>query len=169
MEDYETDMALLEEERNNNGPVFNVSMIYRLDGDDLVVEIPYDSIRCEAATPVTYLTVLPMFGAAGDKQDGFMLIPEGGGALINNNNGKLNQTAYSANLYGWDYADERLEAPSETENAFPVFGMSQPDGSFICIIEGGSAYAAIKADIAGPRPFQQLQLRVQQVQRPALR
>ena len=149
-EDYETDMALLNEERNNNGPVFNVSMIYRLDGDDLVVEIPYDSIRCGAETPVTYITVLPMFGAAGDKQEGFMLIPEGGGAIINNNNGKLNQTAYSANLYGWDYADERLEAPSETENAFPVFGMSQPDGSFICIIEGGSAYAAIKADIAGP-------------------
>ena len=148
-EDYEMDMALLEQERNNNGPVFNVSMIYRLDGDDLVVEIPYDSIRCEATTPVTYLTVLPMFGAAGEKQDGFMLIPEGGGALIYNNNGKLNQSAYSANLYGWDYADERLEAPSETENAFPVFGMSQPDGSFICIIEGGSAYAAIKADIAG--------------------
>ncbi len=148
-EDYEQDMALLQEERSNNGPVFNVSMIYRLEGEDLVVEVPYSSIRCEAATPVTYITLLPMFGAAGEKQDGFMLIPEGGGALINNNNGKLNQSAYSANLYGWDYADERLEAPSETENAFPVFGMGQPDGSFICIIEGGSAYAAIKADIAG--------------------
>ena len=149
-EDYETDIALLQEERSNNGPVFNVSMIYRLDGDDLVVEVPYNSIRCEATMPVTFITVLPMFGAAGTKQDGFMLIPEGGGALINNNNGKLNQSAYSANLYGWDYADERLEAPSETENAFPVFGMGQPDGSFICIIEGGSSYAAIKADIAGP-------------------
>ena len=78
-----------------------------------------------------------------------MLVPEGGGAIISNNNGKLSQSAYYANLYGWDYATERTEAVSETRNAFPVFGVGQPDGSFICIVEGASSYCGINADIAG--------------------
>ena len=148
-EDYQTDMQLVVGERSNNGPVFNASMIYRLEGEELVVEVPYDSFRCENDTPLTYISVLPMFGAAGTAQEGFLLLPEGGGALIDYNNGKLSQSAYYANLYGWDYATERTEVVSETENAFPVFGMGQPDGSFICVIEGASSYAGICADIAG--------------------
>ncbi len=148
-EDYEIDQQLITGDRSNNGPVFNVSVIYRLDGEDLLVEVPYEAMRCENETPLTYVSILPMFGAAGTSQEGFMLLPEGGGALINYNNGKLSQSAYYANLYGWDYATERTEVVSETENAFPVFGMGQPDGSFICIIEGASSYAGICADIAG--------------------
>ena len=148
-EDYELDMQLVAGSRNNNGPVFNVSMIYRLDGEDMLVEVPYDEMRCENGTPLTFVSVLPMFGAAGTDRDGFMLLPEGGGALISYNNGKLSQNAYYANLYGWDYATERTEVVSETENAFPVFGMGQEDGSFICILEGASSYAGICADISG--------------------
>ena len=148
-EDFEIDQQLVAGTRSNNGPVFNASVIYKLDGGDLLVEVPYDSLCCEGGNPMTYISVLPMFGAAGVNQEGFMLIPEGGGAIINNNNGKLSQSPYYANLYGWDYATERKEAVSETRNAFPVFGMGQPDGSFICIVEGASSYCGINADIAG--------------------
>ena len=142
-------MELVAEAKSNNGPVFNASVVYRLDGDELVVEVPYDSLRCEGDYPMSFVSVLPYFGAAGTDQEGYMLLPEGGGALIRYNNGKLSQSAYYANLYGWDYATERKEVISETRNAFPVFGMGQPDGSFVCVIEGASSYAGINADIAG--------------------
>ena len=148
-EEYAIDMENVAEATNNNGPVFNASVVYRLDQDELLVEIPYDSLRCEGDYPMSYVSVLPFFGAAGSDQEGYMLLPEGGGALINYNNGKLSQSAYYANLYGWDYATERKEVISETRNAFPVFGMGQPDGSFICVIEGACSYAGINADIAG--------------------
>ena len=148
-EEFAKDMELVAEATNNNGPVFNASVVYRLDQDELIVEVPYDSLRCEGDYPMSYVSVLPYFGAAGTEQEGYMLLPEGGGALIDYNNGKLSQSAYYANLYGWDYATERKEVISETRNAFPVFGMGQPDGSFICVIEGASSYAGINADIAG--------------------
>ena len=148
-EEYEIDQQNVAGKRDNNGPVFNVSVIYRLDGDDLVVEVPYSELRCQGEAPLTYISILPMFGAAGTDQKGSILLPEGGGALINYNNGKLAQNPYYANLYGWDYATERTEVVSETRNAFPVFGMAQEDGSFICVIEGGSSYAGINADISG--------------------
>lgn len=148
-EDLEIDNALIAQKADNNGPIFNASMIIRLEGSEMVVEVPYDSFRCRTAYPLTYVSVLPMFGAAGASQDGFMLIPEGGGAVIDNNNGKVFQTPYYANLYGWDYATERTEVVSETRNAFPVFGMSQDDSSFICVMEGASAYGGISANVAG--------------------
>lgn len=147
--DFEIDEALVAEKAQNNGPVFNVTMIYRLEGDELVVEVPYKEIRYKADYPITYLSPLPMFGAAGTEQQGYILLPEGGGSLINYNNGKLSQNPYYANLYGWDYGMQRKEAVSETRDAFPVFGMGQPDGSFICVMEGANAYGGINADIAG--------------------
>ena len=148
-EDYEEDQLLVAKKPETEGPVFNVSMIYRLDGKDLVVEIPYSEIRYNTDYPITYVSPLPMFSAAGPDEEGFLLIPEGGGAIIRYNNGKVSQGAYYANLYGWDYAMERKEAVSETENAFPVFGATKGDASYICIMEGASSYGGVYADIGG--------------------
>ena len=148
-EDLEIDNALIAQKADSNGPIFNASMIIRLEGSEMVVEVPYDSFRCRTDYPLTYVSVLPMFGAAGTSQDGFMLVPEGGGAIINNNNGKVTQTPYYANIFGWDYATERTEVVSETRSAFPVFGMSQDGSSFICVMEGANAYGGVNASVAG--------------------
>ena len=148
-EDFAIDQQLIAGTRESNKPVFNVSVIYRLEGNDLVVEIPYSEIRYRSEYPITSISPLPMFGAAGADQEGFLFVPEGGGALIKYNNGKLYQSAYYANLYGWDYGVQRKEAVSETENAFPVFGATHDGGSFICIMEGASSYGAVNADISG--------------------
>ena len=148
-EQYEIDMQNVSQVSENHGPFFNATMILRLAGNELEVEVPYNEIMYEAEYPLTYLAVLPMFGAAGTEEEGFIFIPEGSGGLIRYNNGKLSQSSYYANFYGWDYGMERTEAVSETENTFAVFGMGQPDGSFICMIEGASSYGGIYADIAG--------------------
>ena len=148
-EDFETDQALVAGSSGTSGPVFNVSVIYRLEGKDMIVEIPYSELRYRQDFPITYLSPLPMFGAAGEEEEGFLFIPEGGGALIRYNNGKLSQSPYYANLYGWDYGVQRKEAISETENGFPVFGATHDGGSFICIMESADSYAGVNADIAG--------------------
>ncbi len=148
-EDYDLDMQLVAGYKESNDPVFNVTVEYRLEGDDLVVTVPYREIRYRADYPITSLTVLPMFGAAGFQDEGCMFVPEGGGALINYNNGKTSQSSYYANLYGWDYGSERTEVVSETKNTFPVFGMTREGGSFVCILEGATSYGAIQADISG--------------------
>ena len=147
-EDYDNDMLLVAGAAASTKPVFNVTVNYRLDGGDFLVEVPYSELRYRETYPITYLTVLPMFGAAGVDEEGYMFIPEGGGALIRYNNGKLAQNSYYANMYGWDYATERTEVVSETKNTFPVFGMTRDGGSFICIMEGASSYGAVQADIS---------------------
>ena len=148
-EDYALDLELMAGEKDSGGPVFDISIIYRLEGNDLVVSVPYDEICCSEDYPIVYLNVLPMFGAGSKDQTGFIFVPEGGGAIINFNNGKLSQSAYYANMYGWDYGTTRTSVVSETENAFSVFGISHEDGSFICIMEGAESYGGVSADIAG--------------------
>ena len=148
-EEYEIDEQEVTEKTSKNGPYFNVDVRYKLENGDLIVEIPYSSVTYESDYPLVYVSVLPMFGAGGTDQEGFILVPEGSGGIIRYNNGKLSQNVYAANFYGWDYGNERTEAVSETENAFCVFGMSHEDGSFICINEGAGSYGSIYADISG--------------------
>ena len=147
-EDFDLDQQLIANAATTQKPVFNITLRYILDGGDFVVEVPYDEIRYRNSFPITSLTVLPMFGAAGVQDEGFMFVPEGGGALINLNNGKLSQNSYYANMYGWDYATFRNEVVNETKNTFPVFGMAKNGGSFICIMEGASSYGSVQADIS---------------------
>ena len=147
-EDYELDQQLVAGAKDNSGAVYNVSFIYRLDGGDLVLEVPYSEIRYKEDYPITYVTPLPMFGAAGAEDEGFMFVPEGGGAIINFNNGKTQQNSYYANLYGWDYAVRRKEMVNETRNSFAVFGMAKNGGSFLCLMEGATSYGGVMADVS---------------------
>lgn len=148
MEDYELDMQLVAGAAENTDAVFNVTVEYSLEGKDLLARVPYEKIRYRAAFPITYVTLLPMFGAAGTDEKGYMFIPEGGGALIAFNNGKLSQNSYYANMYGWDYGSERTEVVSETKNTFPVFGMIKDGASFLCMMEGAPSYGGVQADIS---------------------
>ena len=148
-EDYEEDKELNSAEKTTDKPVFNVSVVYRLDGDDLLVEVPMSELEYQDDKPIYSLTVLPYFGAGTTEDEGFLLVPEGGGALINFNNGKTTQNSYYANVYGWDMCIDRSAVVHETRTYFNTFGVSETDNSFLCILEEGAPYAAIQADISG--------------------
>lgn len=129
--------------------VYNVNLYYRLDGKDLVVEIPFSEIEYPEGLPPYMITPLPYFGAAGMAEDGFMFVPEGGGAIINFNNGKQAQNGYYANVYGWDMGLYRSELVHNTRVYFNTFGISEGEDSFLCFLEDGASYASIRADISG--------------------
>lgn len=148
-EDLEADKQLSAQFSGKDVFVFNVSMIYRLDGGDLVVEIPMDALEFTQAAPIYTLVPLPYFGAGGPEDEGYVLVPEGGGALINFNNNKLSQASYYANLYGWDMALSRDAVVHDTRAYFNVFGIANGDDSFICVLEEGSPYVSVQADVSG--------------------
>lgn len=149
MEDYERHKALSNAASTTDKPVFNVSMIYRLVDDELVVEVPLSSLEFGEDTPIYTITVLPYFGAGGANDEGYMLVPEGGGGLIHFNNGKVAQNSYYANLYGWDYALFQESVIHNTRAYFNAFGVARNDSSFICLLEEGAPYASVQADVAG--------------------
>ncbi len=149
VEDYLADCELDNSTSTTDKPVFNVAVYYRLDGDDLIVEIPFSEIEYKSDYPIYTLTVLPYFGAGTTEDEGFLFVPEGGGATINFNNGRTSQNSYYANVYGWDMALSRDAVVHTTRTYFNTYGISCGDDSFICILEEGASYAAIQADISG--------------------
>ncbi len=152
-EDFERDEARIVRDSATEGatdkPIFNIAIIYRLEGDDLVIEVPMERISYNPTYPITSLNLLPAFGSAGRTETGFIFVPEGPGAIINFNNGKVKQAAYTSNMYGHDYAIIRKEVINETRAAFPVFGMGTQGSSFLCILEDGRSWAGITANTAG--------------------
>jgi hypothetical protein len=147
--DFEKDSAFYAGGKVKNVPMFNVCITYKLDGKNLIVDVPFDKISYKIDYPVTQLSILPYFGASTTTDEGFLFVPEGSGGIINFNNGKVRQNGYYSDVYGWDYAMDRKAIIAETRSAFPVYGISYNDASFISIITDGAEYAGITADISG--------------------
>lgn len=153
MEDYNADKALNVAEAGTERDVFNITMVLRLDGDELVVEIPFNELEFKESAPLYTVTPLPFFGAGGTEDEGYMLVPEGGGAIINFNNGKVSQNAYYSNFYGWDMALKRTAVVHNNRSYFNAFGIANGNDSVVCIVEEGAPYVSVSADVSGKKNY----------------
>lgn len=148
-DDYLEDSEKYAKSGDNNKPLFNISVIYRLEGEDLVVELPYEDMEWKEDYPLTKVKVLPYFGAASTVDEGYLLVPEGNGGIIGFNNGKIAQNAYYSEVYGWDDAEKRDALIDDSTSEYPVFGISKNGSSMLCILEDKQSNAFIEADISG--------------------
>ena len=149
MEDYKADCELDQSESSTDKAVFNVTVYYRLDGKDLVVELPYKDMQFSMNNPLFSITPLPMFGAGSADDEGFLFVPEGGGAKINFNNGKLAQASYESKVYGRDMAIVKDSVVHDPVVNYNAYGIAKNGGSFLCILQEEASGASIVADIAG--------------------
>jgi hypothetical protein len=149
LEDYEEDEARYSRESREDNPFFNVSVVYRLEGNDLVVSLPFEDMQWRKDYPLIKVKVLPYLGAGSTEEEGFILVPEGTGAVINFNNGKNTQSAYYTDVYGWDEALLRDALTDNTRSEYPVFGISKSNGSMLCMLENYGCTASLEADVSG--------------------
>jgi ElaB/YqjD/DUF883 family membrane-anchored ribosome-binding protein len=149
VEDYEEDLARYSGQHVEEKPYFNVSIIYRLEENNLVVEIPFDRMQWKPEYPITKIEVLPYLGAGSTRDEGYILVPEGNGGIITFNNNKSEQNPYYAQVYGWDYGEQRDSMTDENDATFPVFGISKNGSSMLCILEDYASVADIRADVSG--------------------
>lgn len=146
-----------------NLEIFKVPIEYRLEEDHFIVTIPVDEIEYpievldfagnKKSFPMIFLEVLPYFSAAGLEDEGYIFVPDGSGALISLNNGKIYAPPYNQVVYGSDFTED---PPSYQTNYLkqihlPVFGLKKGDQAFLGIIERGDAIAHIRAEISGKR------------------
>lgn len=133
-----------------NKDVFIVPLEYKLDGKNLVVSIDTKEVIYDPSYPLTQIRVLEFFGAGNKEENGYMLVPDGSGALINMNNGKSASRPYIGYLYGQDRAIKQEEIFERSEQVYlPVFGIKKGSNALFGIIEEGSAFASIIADVSG--------------------
>lgn len=139
---------------------FDIGVEVKLEGDELSVRIPDGSIKeHKDGTYISTVSVLPFFGYTYlDEQDGYMLVPDGNGALIylDNKEGRYT-TGFSGLIYGIDDGMtnrtkvstlwERYETVTSANNVLaPVFGMAHLDDeqAYLGIVESGDERCSIE-------------------------
>jgi len=148
-DDYSEDSSLYSTPEGADKPAFNITLRYTLDGKSLLLNVPFDRLAYRPAFPITQLSLLPYMGAGGTGDKGYLLVPDGSGALIYFNNGKHNQLAYNNDVYGWDEAMPRNEIINDNKALYPVFGVQKNGNALLCVIEEGASYAGVRADVSG--------------------
>jgi hypothetical protein len=148
-EEYFEDISKYSVSGGFEKPAFSITLRYTLDGKSLVVNVPLDKVAYRPAYPILKLSVLPYMGAGGLNDQGYMLVPDASGALIYFNNKKQSQLPYSISVYGWDEGMPRDAIVSDNKALFPAFGVHKNGNALLCVIEEGSAYASVRADVSG--------------------
>lgn len=136
---------------------FSIPVRYAIEEDRFTATVLTEYIEETGTNIIKYIDLLPFFGAGSSKDDGYMMVPDGSGALIYYNNNRLTATTYSKPLYGFDNGTSDKVAGgkasgnfvTQSENQFmPVFGNSRNENGFLAVITEGAARATIKANVA---------------------
>ncbi len=115
-----------------------------------IVETEMQGATAESIRSVVVLNLFKDLGAGTPTENGYIITPDGSGAVINFNNGKGKTTSYSQKLYGRDVAVSQDLAPAKTEQAYlPVMGIVKEDNALLAVVSEGSAYATARASVNG--------------------
>ena len=129
---------------------FLIPVEYRLDGADFTARVLTEDIRYTKGAHLTGISLLPYFGAAGAEAEGYMLVPDGSGALINLNRSTANGVMYAAKVFGSDLATKQSNSVLRQQQAYlPVFGIKTATSSVLGIIEDGAAGCTVTAYVGG--------------------
>ena len=129
---------------------FVTNMTVTLDGDRLVVSSNPSEYKYFGTRRIVKVSLLPYFGAGNTDAQGFIMVPDGSGGIINYNSGKSQYPSYREAVYGRDlvYSSE-FRYPLSNKIFLPVFGMNNAGNAFICSISGGETSAEVEAHISG--------------------
>jgi len=136
-----------------SNPWFTIVLAYRLTENGLSVSMPADRIEFSADFPLYEVDLLPHFGLFRQSDDGYVLLPDGSGALMRFSAEYDTRTEYTIPIYGldWSVASDTLSTGQYQYElaALPVFGMKDGSAAYLAEIDGGAAKARLKFHQAG--------------------
>ena len=152
--DFEQDKANIGYEEGDDSIWFQIPLTYRLEGETLLASIdPEEIVYNDNGYYLVNIDLLRYFGASM-REDGYLFVPDGSGALIYFNNGKTSAASYGAQVYGQDktmiynaYYESQIDVTNTIK--MPVFGIKEEEKALFAVIEGGDANAVINAEVAG--------------------
>ncbi len=128
---------------------FTIPVSYTISDEKFVASILYSGIT-EGENLISTIEFLPYFGTASTKSQGFMFVPDGCGAVIKLNNGKIDSEVYSKKVYGIDESlPNDIVTTREEQIYLPVIGMNKDGGAFVATATEGGAESFVEASVSG--------------------
>lgn len=137
-----------------NGPGITVPVQITLEEDHLklyvdtsrIVEEHPSNVDGQLVTDVAFMTT---FGAAGLEDEGYFVIPDGSGAVINFNNGKTGLKTYSGKVYGKDITAVKTQKQAVTQNVnLPMYGIVKGKSGMMVVADKGDTCATINSYVS---------------------
>lgn len=141
-------------DESNKGYKATIPLTITLNDKGIRASIDMAAIKFEGDKNCKLLdiSVLPYFGCGKQGVDGYMFVPDGSGALIDNNYVNPNGIVQEYYTYVYD-RDPTLSVTVKTDvtepTILPVFGTKMSDDmAWLAVIEEGDALATIRASYA---------------------
>ena len=131
---------------------FTVAIQYVLSEDGLNITIPGNSISESGEYIVAYIDLLEYFTASSNTEEGYTIIPDGSGAVLNHNNGKTSYKLYNKRIYTTDLSMTSEVLVNSTEDIMlPMYAVvnTSSNSGVIADVRGGAAQMELYADISG--------------------
>lgn len=156
--DYSSDAKILVKEEEGGlrlecsfkqSDIFLVCRI-RIEDGEVVIDIPASEIREDDKYKLISVEVLPFFGACGDNEEGYLMYPDGSGAIKHHQSvapATMSNTWYSWDIYGNDLKtlDTMLDnGKNDLQTAMlPIYGIKKGDHAYIAFSENGEEEGSI--------------------------
>lgn len=123
-EDLMADNSEFSQETSSTKGEFGVAIEYSLTDTGLSATILDNSIYELKEFPLTTIEILPYFTSAYQEKEGYMLIPDGSGAIMNYNNGKTKYVQYAKGVYTTDLSKmEEIKVTETKDLMFPMYAI----------------------------------------------
>lgn len=123
---------------------FTIPLEYTLQDDSVLVKISGKEFKHPTSEIITSIRVLGYFGSLDKDEQGYFLIPNGSGALVNASKQASKTESVSIPIYGTDYTiPVERKSDNDTANMLPVFGISRANDGVFAIIEDNDAISSI--------------------------
>ena len=138
-------------------PEFSLTIYYTLENDKLTVRIPESELYSPEDYTIDNIQLHPGFLDFDMSTQGYFLLPDGSGSIMEFNNGKegIRSDAVYINLYGIDEARGITEKLAYYNDAvFPVYGAciraedaadTANQNGVLTIVESGESFAGVSA------------------------
>ncbi|MDE7288549.1 MAG: hypothetical protein K2N71_03465, partial [Oscillospiraceae bacterium] len=128
-----------------------VPVTYTLNDDYLSLNVDTSAIEERNADKIAVeMAFNSTFGAADMEEEGYFVIPDGSGAIINFNNGKSGYRVYQGKVYGADITAVKTTKPAVTQDVYlPMYGIVKGNSGLMVVADKGDTCATINAYTAG--------------------
>lgn len=127
---------------------YEIPVTYKLQGRDFVAAIDSSKLTQVTGFMLTRIYLLNNFYSVKPDKNGYLFIPDGSGAIIENSNIN-NLTKLDVQFYGSDFSTDLSNASMvKPYSSLPVFGIKNENAAVFGIVESGDGLGGVQVQMA---------------------